>query len=423
MISGMNNTPFKNCFNSRKIFLGCLIFGQLINISCGIRNKDEPLNKPLSVLHQKTICHSENSLNSPNIDNFYQEIDESYERWLKLSNQKGIKNFQNYQVNSYTPETPLNISKSLLKQEWNKLIKSSKKTQAKGMEYVLGSINFEDVNDSKRSFLILSEQKNFNQFLNIYKKKERLVSQSCQSEKQYSNSRIPLKDYLLFRNEHCTSLYQTCKFDEDAWDRHLFMKFCRIDRTKAFCRGLMKFSSKKKLKEKFHVYLENFEKKEIQSLFQVENPRPFNCQKADDSWVLEIPLLNEDHKRWEIELERALKVWKRKDFEIKLVQVDDPDHFLRIQSSNESVSKVMTNDQKLVMKFSVDGGQRQKVFTHEWGHILGFPDCYIENWHHHSGKKGELEYFELTSDNVMCSLKASKLPDVYFDELIKSYCL
>ncbi len=66
---------------------------------------------------------------------------------------------------------------------------------------------------------------------------------------------------------------------------------------------------------------------------------------------------------------------------------------------------------------SIDSWDSQWTIRHEYGHVLGFPDCYIEFWD--DGEKAFVSYqFDL--DNLMCS-RAGKFNERNKSELFKAY--
>lgn len=59
----------------------------------------------------------------------------------------------------------------------------------------------------------------------------------------------------------------------------------------------------------------------------------------------------------------------------------------------------------------------QWTIRHEFGHVLGFPDCYIEFY---DKDAGEIINYQIDIDNLMCSRKG-KLQEKHFLELKKAY--
>lgn len=56
-----------------------------------------------------------------------------------------------------------------------------------------------------------------------------------------------------------------------------------------------------------------------------------------------------------------------------------------------------------------------KTFAHEMGHVLGFPDCYVEFY---DAKKKVMVFYSLDPSNIMCTL-AGDVKKLHFRELEK----
>ncbi len=59
----------------------------------------------------------------------------------------------------------------------------------------------------------------------------------------------------------------------------------------------------------------------------------------------------------------------------------------------------------------------QWTIRHEFGHVLGFPDCYVEFFDRSLGK---MVYYQLDTENLMCS-RRGKFMKTHYDELRKAY--
>jgi len=59
----------------------------------------------------------------------------------------------------------------------------------------------------------------------------------------------------------------------------------------------------------------------------------------------------------------------------------------------------------------------QWVLSHEFGHVLGFKDCYLEFF---EAETGQITNYDLDSDNIMCS-RGGRVQHLHFQELIKHY--
>lgn len=59
----------------------------------------------------------------------------------------------------------------------------------------------------------------------------------------------------------------------------------------------------------------------------------------------------------------------------------------------------------------------QWTIRHEFGHVLGFPDCYVEFY---DVDRQEMVNYQIDTSNIMCS-RAGHLQQTHFDELKKNY--
>jgi hypothetical protein len=96
---------------------------------------------------------------------------------------------------------------------------------------------------------------------------------------------------------------------------------------------------------------------------------------------------------------------------------------IQIISIAGGISHVPNDDTHLIyLNASLPANQMARVFAHELGHVLGFPDCYIEYF---NSEKKELVYYELGAENmnIMCSMKEGvRVPADYFVQLEQSSC-
>lgn len=69
---------------------------------------------------------------------------------------------------------------------------------------------------------------------------------------------------------------------------------------------------------------------------------------------------------------------------------------------------------------SISTSQLRLVAPHEFGHYIGFPDCYVE----FMNNQNEYVYFELPSkNNLMCSLSAEAIiPEYYREQIEQNLC-
>lgn len=183
-------------------------------------------------------------------------------------------------------------------------------------------------------------------------------------------------------------------------------------------------SDKKQLARLTMQYLEWTQKEKFEPMFKIKKNNFFYCNqnsrvelpiKFNIISPLSVPGLKED-------LGLAVKeMWKSDKFEIKVEE--NARNIVNVVLINSGVSHVINQDLRTIyLDQRLDRFQMGKVFAHEFGHVLGFPDCYIEFF---DNLTSEIIYFELKDkkSNIMCSIKNnSKVPEDYFSQIIENSC-
>lgn len=75
------------------------------------------------------------------------------------------------------------------------------------------------------------------------------------------------------------------------------------------------------------------------------------------------------------------------------------------------------NFRKMIIDTTLDEFTLGKTLTHEFGHVLGFIDCYVEFY---DEVKAEAVYYEIDSQNIMCSLNG-QVTEQHYEALLKNY--
>lgn len=117
--------------------------------------------------------------------------------------------------------------------------------------------------------------------------------------------------------------------------------------------------------------------------------------------------------------------WSRGNFRLSIEIVDQPgSDVVEILPSTTGVSYVPdNNNRKVFLSTILDVETQKKVLAHEFGHVLGFPDCYTEFF---DNQNKDLVYYEISRENtnIMCSLKPGvSVPDDYLSQLAQKSCL
>ncbi len=109
---------------------------------------------------------------------------------------------------------------------------------------------------------------------------------------------------------------------------------------------------------------------------------------------------------WQLRLDFSSNNWGWGTTEVRFVPGQTP-------NVNGLGGNVITMDANQSLE---EYGTRWTI-RHEFGHVLGLPDCYIEFY---DDSKEVMVSYQLDLDNLMCS-RRGKLQQVHFDELKKAY--
>ena len=112
--------------------------------------------------------------------------------------------------------------------------------------------------------------------------------------------------------------------------------------------------------------------------------------------------------------------WKALNFEllVNYIAQNDSAPYIQFESGvTPHVSGSTWNKITMDPNYSLDDFSTQWTIRHEFGHILGFPDCYLEFY---DPKKKEMIYYTIEPDNLMCAW-GGKLQPSHIQELQRAY--
>ncbi|MBC7420283.1 MAG: hypothetical protein H7328_06095 [Bdellovibrio sp.] len=112
--------------------------------------------------------------------------------------------------------------------------------------------------------------------------------------------------------------------------------------------------------------------------------------------------------------------WKATGFQllIKFVPQNSVSPFLVFEKGiTPHVSGATWNSITMDPDYSLEDYDTQWTIRHEFGHVLGFPDCYLEFY---DQDKAEMIYYTIEPDNLMCAW-GGKLQPSHVDELKRVY--
>jgi len=158
------------------------------------------------------------------------------------------------------------------------------------------------------------------------------------------------------------------------------------------------------------------------SFFKIEKSRPDVAWTSAHASEMRVPFLTPDNQavtnwlRDNIEDEWQLGDWHlRLDF--RADGTDDLPHVVFEAGSTPHVNDIAGNIITMDANRSINEYSARWTIRHEYGHVLGFPDCYVE--YYDEGLQAMVNY-QLDITNLMCS-RAGHLKQVHVDELRRAY--
>ena len=157
--------------------------------------------------------------------------------------------------------------------------------------------------------------------------------------------------------------------------------------------------------------------------------RKFSCQKDNLTTKIFLQMMPIGPSKYTLDqLASWIKdKWNNKliNFDIEVLDeksvIDSSKRLLKIRWVDSPVSFVDWSEPNVInLSNIISDAELSMVIAHEFGHFLGFPDCYIELMN----KKSEYIYFELPSQkNIMCSVNSGNVvPEYYHEQIEQKLC-
>ena len=116
--------------------------------------------------------------------------------------------------------------------------------------------------------------------------------------------------------------------------------------------------------------------------------------------------------------------WGEGEIQLKLIRVKGPsDNVVTLEWNSSSVSFVQYARAMVInMSEQLSYKKLMLVYAHELGHVLGFPDCYLEFY---ESSTEQTIYYDLDfdQDNLMCDTHfGAKAPESYLQQIVDKAC-
>ncbi len=336
------------------------------------------------------------------------EISQKIKALFTFQNTKYPQSFFFVSPRSYNYENPLILSQAILGEAYDR-VKVDPNLSENGENLYHLYNESRRYEDQKCSFGALVEKKknDIRPYLNI--------AHAC---------------YKKYQNEKCDDdEYSGMSPDKESWTRDNTINLCKSFTKEANCLNEYRINQKKNLiGPMVSKYYEKFQQERFLPLFKLRAPhQKYACQKDNGKTVMTIQVWEGafDHNYLVELLSSVENIWNSKNFSLKLELVKEyREGVVQILPTSKGISYVPDNNNRLVyLSTTLEFDENKHVLAHEFGHVLGFPDCYIEYF---DDSKKELVYYEFSKNNtnIMCSLKAGvSVPDDYFSQLSENSCV
>lgn len=187
------------------------------------------------------------------------------------------------------------------------------------------------------------------------------------------------------------------------------------------------YSQKKSMDEMIEYVNEYFGFKFYTRYFALNGYKGgFKCEKDSDTVKMHVPWY-ENNQRNQSFIKRMLSryfVSLDKKFQIVPLFTNNPNttDSVSIGFRDNVIPYVVNNGElRITMSSNLNDEMFVRLLGHEFGHIMGLPDCYVEMYDSH---REELTYYELDTRNHMCSVSDfTRFPESSLIQIRDKLCI
>ena len=176
----------------------------------------------------------------------------------------------------------------------------------------------------------------------------------------------------------------------------------------------------------FELAMEDLKASHWNYFFKISNDYAnlgIECWENSGQYNLMIKVYEPDPDRRSIVKEAVESYWQSADIKVLVNFVSSKKNTVQINWLNSYSSYVKySNPPQIYLGLKNHSSLQTKILAHEFGHILGFNDCYVEFF----DQAGQFVYYELNGHNLMCSLNGKlslKIPNIYMKQVASKYCM
>ncbi len=412
-----------------------------VSSSCGLKGPTAPASERNSFSLRELQCDKDQNFNPTQsyleIKKRVDELDLFLELYNKHPERETVRFFRpmvGLSEQSTSPGDPLIIGESenlvelsRLDQEWAHSVGegtwfsflSNEKAELK----LEGAIDPDEVNDLLRDY---------NRLLDNASRWNYLQCNLANLENKKKLDVRPYLAYVNFKSSHC-AVGDQCSEEELSFAKDELINLCSISSSSSsryICS--LEFEQHKRAKslKEFEEHYFQKQKSKYDSFFQINVLNQWSCHDRLGKTVVEIPYflnntflekIDHDTDFFEGFVERR---WGEGEVQIKLIKSDAPsENAVSVQWTQSTVSFVNYSEPKVIhMSEHLAYKELMLVFSHELGHVLGFPDCYLEFYEE---KEKHSVYYDLDfgADNLMCDTHfGAAAPLSYLNQIKAGAC-
>jgi hypothetical protein len=174
----------------------------------------------------------------------------------------------------------------------------------------------------------------------------------------------------------------------------------------------------------WNFYLKYFSvaKQTFDSFFVIPKYRTDVTWTTSSPDLFSIPFANPDNntvKNWL--RDNIQDEWKWHDWQLSLNFIDTTDkdttHVEFVEGATPHVNALAGSVITMDGNRAIDEYSSRWTIRHEYGHVLGFPDCYIEFY---DARASVMVSYQIDTENLMCS-RRGHLQEIHYDELRRIY--